>query len=205
MVTTRGGSGEGKPPGGREAKLTKKAAAALCLKIDLALREAGRRLGPKSVDFLRSIREQLISPEPKLSKAQRDITNKILLQAASGEPREFVAGEEMMNLAGLRNYATGDGRVSSWEEGFLLSLRDRLDDLLRQNKSSISFSGKQWRIIEEIKQKTYFGLPGEPPEIDLDGIVENEDPDGWPPERDEMAVEHSWDREMVGGYGDDDY
>lgn len=187
------------------AKLTKKTAAALCLKIDVALREAGRRLGPSAEHFLRSIREELIGPAPSLSKAQQSVTDEILLQAAFGEPLVILESEAIVELAGLFSYATADRRVSSYEEYFLLDLRRRLAEALRLGESAISFTRKQWRIIEEIKQRTYFGLPAEPPPDNPDCIVENEDPDRWPPERDEMPTEHSQNWRMVGLVVDEEY
>jgi hypothetical protein len=101
---------------------------------------------------------------------------------------------------------TGDGRVSSLEENVLASLKRRLDELATaiNGEPAMAVSGKQWRIVEEITQKTRFGLPGEPPPIDSDGVVENEDPDGLPPERDETEVDHALDWAIVGVDVDED-
>jgi hypothetical protein len=205
MITIESAASESKPRGARKATLTKKAAAELRGKIESALQGNERRLGPSAVAFLDSIRQQLAVAVPRLSKSQRDVTDEVLFQASFGEQLVILEGEAIVELVGLFPYATADGRVSTYEEYFLLDLRRRLAEALRLEEPVVSFSGKQWRIIEEIKQKTYFGLPGEPPPIDPDGIVENEDPDGWPPERDEMAIEHSCDWGLVGVYADDEY
>jgi hypothetical protein len=188
MITTEGAADEIKPRGVRKATLTKKAALELRLKIDCALQAEGRRRLPRSaIDFLISIQAKVTATAVRLSKKQRDRTAEILAQAFLGEPLIFVEGEAMGELAGLFPYATGDGRVSAFEENFMLNLRNRLDEKRWLGEPAIAFSRKQWRIVEEIKQKTYFGLTGEPPSIDPDGL---EDPDGLPPEPDE--TEDDW-------------
>jgi hypothetical protein len=181
-----------KPRGVRKATLTKKAIAELRLKIDCALRQDGRRLGRPAVDFLVSIRGMLAGSAVRLSKKQRDTTDAILAQAFSDAPVVILEGQEMADLARLISYAAGDGRVSSFEENVMVTLQRRLDE------PAIAVSPKQWRIVEEIKQKTYFGKAVEPPPIDPDGLVENEDPDGMPPERDETEVDSASDWATVG-------
>jgi hypothetical protein len=202
MITIQGEHDEIRLHGVRKATLTKKAVLELCLRIDCALQPEGRwRLGPSAVNFLSSIREQVTTPKARLSKKQRDTTDEILMQASSGESLVFLDSQSLVELANLIRYARGDGRISSLEENVMVSLKRRLDEpatAVSQAEQAMTVSRKQWRIVEEIRQKARFGLPGEPPPIDPDGLVENEDPDGQPPERDEIAVDHARDWAIVG-------
>jgi hypothetical protein len=165
----------------RKATLTNKTAQELRLKIDWALQaEVQRRLSRSAVDFLVSIQKQVTPLKVRLSKKQRDVTDEILAKAFSGESVVLLEGQ---SVADLIRYASGDGRISAFEEYFLLSLKPRV------NEPAIALSGKQWRIVEEFIQKTGFGSLGGPPPLDPDGVVENEDPDGLPPERDETRID----------------
>ena len=100
------------------ALLAKKAVQELCLKIDCALQPEGRRrLGPPGVRFLSSIRDQLSAPPVRLSKKQLDVTDKILVQASSGEPVVLLDDQALQDLVRLYRHATGDdGRISSFEQ-----------------------------------------------------------------------------------------
>jgi hypothetical protein len=158
------------------------------------------------VEFLSNIRNIAASPVVRLSKKQRDKADEVLAEAFSDYPFVFLEGEALADLAGLIRHARADGRVSSLGENVMLTLTRRLDDLAMADSGepAIAVSGKQWRIIEEIRQKTRFGLPGEPPPIDPDGVVENEDPDCLPPERDEHEIERAQDWLIVGVDVDED-
>jgi hypothetical protein len=185
----------------RKATLGRKAAQELRAKIDCALLpETRRRLGPPAIDFLISIRGQLTASVVRLSKKQRDVIDEILAKAFSDEPIVVLEGQSLVDLASLFPYATGDARISALGENVLLSLRHRLEALatIDDGERTMAVSPKQWRIVEEIVQKTNFGRPGEPPLIDPDGVIENEDPDGLPPERAETEVEYSQDWVIVG-------
>jgi hypothetical protein len=175
---------ETKLRGVRKATLTKSALSRLRQMIDCALLgEERRRLGSSAVEFLISIRKQLDVPIVRLSKKQRDTTGAILAKAFSDAPVVFLEGEAMADIARLFQYATGSGRISGFEENVIASLKRRFDEPI------IAISERLWRIVEDIKAKIYFDLPGEPPPLDPDGLVENHDPDGMPPERDETASE----------------
>ena len=159
------------------------------------------------MNFVSSIWEQITAPRIGLSKKQRDTTDEILMQASSGDPPVFLEGQLLVDLAKLIRHATGDdGRVSSPEENVMASLKRGLDELATaaSGEPAMAVSGKQWRIVEEIRQKTRFRLPGEPPPIDPDGLVENEDPDSLPPERDETEFNHARDWSIVGMDDDED-
>jgi len=136
----------------------------------------------------------------RLSKKQRDVADEILAKAFSDEPVVVLEGQSLVDLTGLFPYATGDARVSALGEHVLLSSRHRLEALamIDGEEPSMAVSPKQWRIVEEIIRKTNFGRPGEPPPIDPDGVIENEDPDGLPPERGETGVDPSQDWTIVG-------
>jgi hypothetical protein len=86
----------------------------------------------------------------------------------------------------------------------MLGLKRRLDEHRSLGELAIAVSPKQWHIVEKIKQKTRLGLPGEPPPIDPGGLVENEDPDGLSPERDETEADSGWDWAIVGVHEDED-
>jgi hypothetical protein len=129
------------------------------------------------VTFLASIGKQLAAAEPRFSKKQRDVANEILLQASFGEPLVILEGEEIVDLAKLLDHVAADCRVSSLGANVMASLKDRLHEPI------IALSRKRWRVIEDIKEKTHFGLPGDPPPLDIDGLVEDDDPDGLPSER----------------------
>jgi hypothetical protein len=181
---------EVKRRGVRKATLTKSAASKLRQRIDLALLgEERRRLGSSAVEFLTSVRKQLDAPTVRLSKSQRDTTEEILVKAFSDAPVVFLEGDAMAELGRLFQYATGSGHISAFEENIIVSLRRRLDEPI------IAISERLWRIVEAIKAKTYFGLPGEPPPPDPDGLVENDHPDCLPPEPDEetdVALVRQW-------------
>jgi hypothetical protein len=123
-----------------------------------------------------------------------------LAKAFSDEPVVVLEGQSLVHVARLYSYATGDARISALEENVLRSLRQRLDDLATADgeEPSMAVNPKQWRFVEEIIQKTNFGRPGEPPPIDPDGVVENEDPDGLPPEPAETRVDYSQNWAIVG-------
>lgn len=185
----------------RKATLGKKAAHELRTKIDCALLpETRRRLGRSAVDLLISIRGQINTSVARLSKEQRDVTDEVLAKAFSDEPVVVLEGQSLVHVARLYSYATGDARISALEENVLRSLRQRLDDLATADgeEPSMAVNPKQWRFVEEIIQKTNFGRPGEPPPIDPDGVVENEDPDGLPPEPAETGVDYSQNWAIVG-------
>jgi hypothetical protein len=185
----------------QKATLGDKAAWELRARIDCALLpETRRRLNPPAVDFLVSIRSQLTASVVRLSKKQRDVVDEILAKAFSDEPVVVLEGQSLVKLNKLYLHATGDARVSALGEHVLLSLKHRLDDLTTADSEgpSMAVSPKQWRIVEEIIKKTNFGRPGEPPPIDPDGVVENEDPDGLPPDRDATEFDHSQDWAIVG-------
>lgn len=72
-------------------------------------------------------------------------------------------------------FAIGDPHNSVWEDRFINDLYQMVwSDKLR-------LTGKQWTKVGEIKDKLRFDRPDDPlPPVDPDGIVENQDPDGWP-------------------------
>ncbi|WP_428535751.1 hypothetical protein [Rhodopila sp.] len=167
-----------KPRGVRKATLTKKAAGQLRGQIDYVLTGERRwRLRIEAVDFLQSIRSILRAPMVRLSKKQRDTTEAILERAFSDAPFVYLRGAEIAELAAVIRYATGDGRVSSLEENVMANLRRRLGGPV------VGLSVKEWRVVEAIKRKTHFGVASEPLPLDPDGLVENDDRDGLPPER----------------------
>jgi hypothetical protein len=186
------------PRGVRKATLTKKAAEELRLKIDYVLQgEARRRLGLSAVNFLGSIRRSATGALVRLSKKQRDTTEEILARALSDVPVVILEGESIVHLGRLFNHATADGRVSVLEENLMANLKHQLTEPM------IALSEKQWRMIEGIARKTYFGLPGESPPIDQDGLLENDDPDGQPTDRNGMdRTRDEW--ASVGVYEDAD-
>jgi hypothetical protein len=192
MITIQSAATENKPRGARKATLTRKAAAELRLKIDRALQQDGGRLNPKTVEFLTSIRRQLAAQGPRLSKKQRDVTDEILLQASRGEPLVILESEAIADLESLIRHASGDGRVSSLGENIMANLKYRLHEPV------IAISEKRWRIIEEIRQKMRFGLPGEPSPLDPDGLPDDQDPDGLPPDPYETEVHHAWEWRLLG-------
>jgi len=165
----------------RKATLARRAVANYRAKIDEVLQTgARRRLATPAVVFLTSIRRQLDAPVVRLSKSQRDTTDEILAKAFSDDPAVILEGEAIATLAALITYATGSVRVSSFDENVMANLGRRLDE------SVIAVSERLWRIVEEIKQKTHFGLPGELSPIDPDGVDEDQDSDGFTPERGEI-------------------
>jgi hypothetical protein len=186
----------------RKATLGNKAAQELRARIDCALLpETRRRLNHAAVDFLISIRRQITASVVRLSKKQRDVTEEILAKAFSDQPVVVLEGQSLDDLGKLFSHATADARVSALGEHVLLSLKDRLKELPTDDSGerTMAVSPKQWRIVEEIIQKTYFGQPAEPPPIDPDGLVENEDLDGLSPERVETDVDdRSQDWAIVG-------
>jgi hypothetical protein len=198
MITIESATSNNKPRGARKATLTKKAVVELRAKIECALQGQERRIGPSAVTFLASIRKQLAAAEPRLSKKQRDVTDEILLQASFGEPLVILEGEEIVDLGRLVHHAAADCRVSSLGENVMASLKYRLHEPI------IALSMKRWRVIEDIKQKTHFGLPGEPPPLDIDGLVEDDDPDGLPPERRDDAFDDAEHWSLVGVDVDED-
>ena len=189
---------ETKPRGVRKATLTKTAAVKLRQTIACALLgDERRRLGSSAIDFLTSIRKQLEAPVVRLSKKQRDTVDEILAKAFSDAPVVFLEGDALSDLARLFRHATADGRVSAFEENVMMGLRHRL------NEPIIAVSERLWRIVEDIKQKTRFDLPGEPLPLDPDGPVENDDPDGLPPERDEAEAQRDRQWAEIGIVGED--
>ena len=185
MITIDRVDEEPKPRGARKGTLTKKAAVALRVAIELALRKHGKRLGPSAENFLHSILTQLTTPVVRLSKKQIGVTEEILLQASFGEPLVILEGDELVDLGRLFRHATGDSRISSYEELVIVRLKYKAFD------PAIAVSQGVWRTLENIKQKTRFDLPGEPPSIDIDGVVENDDPDGLPLDRSEIEADEA--------------
>ncbi len=193
MITIQVASEQNKPRGVRKATLTKKEALELSLEIDCARQgEERQHLNPPAVEFLFSIRGQLAHRVVRLSKKQRNTTRSILAKAFSNEPVVFLEGQGMTDLARLIRGATGDGRISSDEENAMVKLKPRLI------QPSIAVSKRFWRIIEDIRRKTHFDAPDGPPPIDPDGMVENEDPDGFPPDRTEADAESARNWAIIG-------
>jgi hypothetical protein len=82
---------------------------------------------------------------------------------------------EMQSLKGFVRYGLGDGHLTTYEEQFL---SDRHLELYGQ---AMWLTDKQEVIIRQIKDKLHYDCQDVPlPSIDPDGIVENDDPDGWP-------------------------
>jgi hypothetical protein len=186
MITIDAGE-DSKPRGARKGTLTKKFVAELRVRIERALREHGRRLGPSAVNFLHCILTQLNVPAGRLSKRQVDITDEILLQAAFGEPLVILEGNALTDLERLFRHATGDSRISSYEVIVIARLK------YKAYEPAIAVTQGVWRTLETIKHKTRFDLPGEPPPIDIDGVVENDDPDGLPSDRSEIEANQARD------------
>jgi hypothetical protein len=192
----------------RKATLTNKAVLELRLKIDCALQPEGRRrIGSSAVEFRNSIRQQIAAPKARLSKKQRDTTDEILAEAFSDEPVVILEGQPLVDLAKLIRHASGDDvRVSSLEENVMVHLKRRLDELATADSSepALAISPKQWQILKDIEQKTNFGYPEESPSIDPDGVVENDDQGGQPPERGATEGDHARDWAVVGVDEDED-
>jgi hypothetical protein len=94
------------------------------------------------------------------------------------------AGTPIENIDDLRafiRWAQGDPHLSAWEENFLNSAKKRLRwDL-------VLFSPKAERKLAEIRAKLHYDQQHIPlPPIDPDGLVENDDPDGWPIENSQL-------------------
>jgi hypothetical protein len=184
-------------PGVRKATLTKRDVAILRLKIDCALQEeARRRLASSAIEFLTNINKIAARSVVRLSKKQRDTTDEIVSKALSEAPVVFLEDEGIAELVRLFRHAAGDPRISAFEENVLKGFKSRFEEPI------IALSEKQWRIIEDIRRKTYFCVPGGPPPIDIDGIVENDDPDGLPPERHSTRDDPAYDWVMVGAEED---
>jgi hypothetical protein len=186
-----------KPSGVRKATLTRSAASNLRQRIDLVfLGDERRRLRASAIEILLSTREQLGALIPRLSKRQRDKTEEILEEAFSHAPVVSVEGEAKADLVQLSRDAPGSPRISVFEENVIvLHVKPRLGE------PAIVFSQGLWRIVEDIKAKIYFDLPGEP--LDPDGLVENDDPDGQPPERDKTEVDLAQRWGVIGIMDDD--
>jgi hypothetical protein len=184
---------EPKPQGARKGTLTKKAASSLRVAIGRALRENGQRLGPSAVKFLDGILAQLGAPVVRLSKAQLDVTDEILLQASFGEPLVILEDKELADLRKLFPDASGGSRISSYEELVIVRLKHKLHEPV------IAVTQGVWRTLENIMRKTYSDLP-----VDIDGIVENDDPDGLPPDRSEIEAEQAREWASLGIVDDED-
>jgi hypothetical protein len=115
-------------------------------------------------------------------------------------------GQYLTDLAKLILHATGDIRASAPGEYVMVKLRRRLDELAVEadGKAAMAVSGRWWRIIEEIRQRTGFCLPRGPIPLDLDGLVENDDADGIPPDRDDTKVANAQTWKSVGVEVDED-
>ena len=86
-----------------------------------------------------------------------------------------VSPEALDDLRGLIRYALGDPHLSSWEENFLNGAKQRLW------RESVQFTPKQEVKLAEIRAKLHYDKQHIPlPPIETDGLVENDDPDGWP-------------------------
>ena len=112
-----------------------------------------------------------------------------------------------MDLTKLIPHATGDdGRISLREQYAMVTLKRKLDGLatVPGGERSVAISPNLWRIVKDIALKTNFGRPGEPPPIDLDGLDENEYPDGQPPQGNDTEIDHVRDWAVVGVDLDDD-
>jgi len=198
MITIGRVGEEPQPRGARKGTLTKKAAAALRAAVGGALREHGQRLGPSAVKFLDSILTQLSAPVVRLSKRQIDVTDEILLQASFGQPLVILEGNALADLHRLFRHATGDSRISSYEEFVIMRLKHKLHEPV------IAVTQGVWRTLENIRQKMRFDLPGEPPPIDIDGVVENDDLDGLPTDRSEIEADQAREWASVGVVDDED-
>jgi hypothetical protein len=186
------------PQGARKGTLTKKAATARRAAIEWAMQEHGQRLGPSAITFLHSISLQLNAPVARLSKKQLDVIDEIVLQASFGEPLVILEGDAIADLGMLFRYASGDSRISSYEEFVIVRLKYRVHEPV------IALSQGTWRTINNIRRKTRFDLPGEPIPMDIDGVVENDDPDGLPLDRSEIEAERVRDWASVGVVDDHD-
>jgi hypothetical protein len=198
MITIGSVSEEPRPRGARKGTLTKKAAAALRVAIGRALQEHGQRLGPSALEFLHSILAQLSAPVVRLSKKQLDVTDEILLQASFGDPLVILEDNAIAKLDRLFRHASGDSRISSYEEFVIVRLK------VKVHEPVIAVTQGVWRTLENIMWKTRFDLPGEPPPIDIDGIVENDDPDALPPDRSEIEAVQAREWASLGVVDDED-
>jgi hypothetical protein len=110
------------------------------------------------------------------------------LKKARAEPiavRRPLSPDEIQSLRQFVLWALGDGRLTAYEENFL---NDRKHQIYRAPHPSgrtgdeaMWLSDKQKAIIRQIKDKLHYDCQEVPlPPIDPDGIVENDDPDGWP-------------------------
>lgn len=95
----------------------------------------------------------------------------------------------VIELQNFVRFGLGDDHLTAWEENFLNTIKQ----LMRQDTVRLTF--KQCDIIGEIKAKLHFDRPDDPlPPIDPDGLVENDDPDGWPLE-DPASDDARWERD----------
>jgi hypothetical protein len=80
------------------------------------------------------------------------------------------------------SYALGNARLTWFEENFLNTMKHRL------YRQVVWLSDKEQVIIRQIKDKLHYDRQDVPlPPIDLDGVEENDDPDGWPTVRDDTV------------------
>jgi hypothetical protein len=72
-------------------------------------------------------------------------------------------------------FALGDLRLSSWEENFVNSMK------YRAQQEAVRLSPKEQTKYGEVSAKLHYDQQHiSLPPIDPDGLVENDDPDGWP-------------------------
>ena len=94
--------------------------------------------------------------------------------------RRLLPPDEMRALRHFVRYGLGGGHLTRYEEQFL---SDRHLELYGQ---VVWLTDKQEVIIRQIKDKLHYDCQDVPlPPIDPDGIVENDDPDGWPAAKDQ--------------------
>jgi hypothetical protein len=89
--------------------------------------------------------------------------------------RPPLTADEIQSLRAFVRYGIGDPHVNWWEENFLNSIK-----ILLYN-SPVWLSDKRQAVLQQLKDKLNYDRQHVPlPPIDPDGIMENDDPDGWP-------------------------
>ena len=89
--------------------------------------------------------------------------------------RRSTSPDEIQSIRDLYRYAIADLHLDRFQVRFL-------NDMNRLSYwPGVYFSDKQLAKIQEIKDTVHFDQQHVPlPPIDLDGVEENDDPDGWP-------------------------
>jgi hypothetical protein len=149
------------------------------------------------IDFLNGIQKIVGQDTVRLSKKQRDKIAAIERKVLDGEPMVILEGDAIESMRRLIRFASGDGHLSAAAENFLVM---KLKPVMHE--PMISLSRKQWHFYREIQERVCFERGGKPEPIDPDGLVENDDPDGWPARN--IYAEHEAERFAQLHLDDDD-